>query len=123
MSDKPTENTKFPDPATYAKLMNNLAEKNQKIVTTPLKRQTAIDSGPIAPINGSDAFITLTQKILNDPNKLAEAKISLRQGYMSLRQTAARLATGEDAKPMAHPERVTTAFVKARKTTTDCSTL
>tara|TARA_Y100001968_G_C18930626_1_gene514086 strand:+ start:312 stop:488 length:177 start_codon:yes stop_codon:yes gene_type:complete len=58
--------------------MNNLAEKNQNIFTTFLKRETAIDSGPIDPTNVSNAFITLTRQMLNDPTKLAEVQISLR---------------------------------------------
>ena len=78
MSDKTTENSEFPNPAAYAELMTNLAEKSQKIISTFLERQTAIDGGHVDPLNVSDAFMTLTRQMLNDPTKLAEVQISLR---------------------------------------------
>ena len=84
--------------------MTNLAEKSQKIVTTFLEQQTLIDSRHVDPLNVSDAFMTLTRQILNDPSKLVEAQVSLWQDYMSLWQSAIRRALGEDAAPMVHPE-------------------
>ena len=105
MSDKTTETSELIDPAAYAALMSNLAEKSQKIVTTFLDRQTSIDSGPIDPLNVSDAFMTLTRQILKDPTKFVEAQVTLWQDYMALWQSASRRAIGEDAAPMVHPEK------------------
>ncbi|MEL0113570.1 MAG: class I poly(R)-hydroxyalkanoic acid synthase, partial [Rickettsiales bacterium] len=103
---KPDEKT-LPDPAEYAELMANIAEKSQHIVTAFLSRQTTPDTGPVDPLNVANAFFELTQNMLNNPTKLMEAQVSLWQDYMTLWQTATRrvLGEGESTAPVAVPEK------------------
>jgi hypothetical protein len=44
----------------------NLAETSQKIVTAFLESQSPIDTGPVDPLNVSEAFMELTRRILNN---------------------------------------------------------
>lgn len=105
MSDDSKDELQFPDPAEYTELMTNIAEKSQKIVTTFLERQKQPDTGVVDPLNVANAFMDLTRQMMSDPAKLAEAQMTLWQDYMSLWQSTARRAMGDEATPMAAPEK------------------
>jgi polyhydroxyalkanoate synthase len=107
MSDTKSDEKTLPDPAEYAELMANIAEKSQQIVTAFLSRQTTPDTGPVDPLNVANAFFELTQNMLNNPTKLMEAQVSLWQDYMTLWQTATRRVLGESesTEPVAVPEK------------------
>jgi len=107
MPDTKSDEKTLPDPAEYAELMANIAEKSQQIVTAFLSRQTTPDTGPVDPLNVANAFFELTQNMLNNPTKLMEAQVSLWQDYMTLWQTATRRVLGESesTEPVAVPEK------------------
>jgi polyhydroxyalkanoate synthase len=105
MSDTNKDQNELPDPAEYAELMMNLAGKSQKIVMAFLKRQSPTDKGTIDPLNVSEAFMELTRQMLSDPAKLVDAQVSIWQDYMSLWQSNARHALGEESEPVTVPEK------------------
>jgi polyhydroxyalkanoate synthase len=80
---------KVPDPGEMAQLFSHIAEKSQVIVKEFLNRQKndgAFDLQDQMALGKS--FLELTQKMLADPAKLAQAQASLWQNYFELWQKA-----------------------------------
>ena len=78
---------KMPDPAQIAQLFSHIAEKSQIIVKEFLNRQKetgAFDKQDQMALGKS--FMELTQKIMADPGKLAQAQMALWQNYLELWQ-------------------------------------
>ncbi len=73
---------KMPDPAQMAQLFSHIAEKSQVIVKEYLNRQKndgAYDLQDQMALGKS--FLDLTQKIMSDPAKLAQAQMDLWKNY------------------------------------------
>ena len=80
---------KMPDPKEMADLFSHIAEKSQVIVKEFLNRQKndgAFDMQDQMSLGKS--FMELTQKMLADPAKLAQAQANLWQNYLELWQKA-----------------------------------
>jgi polyhydroxyalkanoate synthase len=78
---------KMPDPAQMAQLFSHIAEKSQVIVKEFLNRQQTdgkFDMQDKMVLGKS--FMEMTQKIMADPAKLAQAQMDLWQNYMELWQ-------------------------------------
>jgi polyhydroxyalkanoate synthase subunit PhaC len=103
MADQKSD-THAPDPEQLAAMMGEIAEQSQRLVTDFLARQdTDTSVGMTDPMNIASAFMEMTQKMLADPAKAAEAQVALWQSHMDLWQsTTARMMGGEEA-PLVQP--------------------
>ena len=78
---------KMPDPTQMAQLFSHIAEKSQTIVKEFLKRQASDGSYDMQDQMAlGKSFLDLTQKIMSDPAKLAQAQMDLWKNYMELWQ-------------------------------------
>ena len=87
---------KMPDPAQMAQLFSHIAEKSQVIVKEYLNRQKndgAYDLQDQMALGKS--FLDLTQKIMSDPAKLAQAQMDLWKNYLELWQKAVPALFGQ----------------------------
>ena len=97
---------KFPEGSQeLADNMNKLSQKSMELITEFYEQQKSSDKPELDPLNIGNAFLDLTQKMLNEPEKLVHAQTQLWQGYMDLWQNAALAASGKPAKPVAEPEK------------------
>nr|WP_227010753.1 class I poly(R)-hydroxyalkanoic acid synthase [Pelagibius marinus] len=87
--------------------MARIAERSQKLVADFLARQEPQGGGPTAmdPLNIGSAFMEMTHRMMADPAKLVQAQMTLWQDYMRLWQTTAQRMMGQEADPVAMPER------------------
>jgi polyhydroxyalkanoate synthase len=94
----------IPDPVELSKSISSIAEKSHKILIDWVERQTAGNgSTALDPMNICQAFLEMTAKMMTDPSKLVQAQINLWQDYMSLWQSTAQRAMGQETEPAATP--------------------
>ncbi|MEQ9640786.1 MAG: class I poly(R)-hydroxyalkanoic acid synthase [Alphaproteobacteria bacterium] len=93
----------LPDAAAFSQNLMKVASQSQKLVAEFLERQAADGGGPQDPLNIGDAFMALTQQMLSDPQKLAQAQLSLWQDYLALWQQGAQRMLGQPAENLAEP--------------------
>ena len=80
---------KMPDPAQMAQLFGHIAEKSQIIVKEFLNRQKNDGMFDMQDqMSLGKSFLDLTQKIMADPARLAQAQMALWQNYLELWQKA-----------------------------------
>ena len=94
MADKPDRDAKLPDPVEMSKMMTDIAERSQRVVTDFLSRQSPLAFGNPDPLNLGQAFFDMTARMMQNPAKLVQAQISLWQDYMSLWQSTTRNMLG-----------------------------
>ncbi|WP_430398780.1 PHA/PHB synthase family protein [Ferrovibrio sp.] len=110
MNKQPDSGVKLPDPTEWAKNWNEIAEQSQKLVSEFLARQgseplpspTAIAPDPL---NIGSAFMEMTAKMMTNPEKLVEAQIELWRAYTELWTSSAQRFMGQEAQPIAQPEK------------------
>ena len=96
---------KMPDAAKLAENFSRIAQRSQSLVNEYLKRQanndyyTIPDSGVIA-----KSFWDMSQKMLVDPSKLAQAQMAFWQDAITLWQSSARRMLGESSQSVVAPE-------------------
>ncbi len=95
----------IPDPAELSASFAKIAERSQRLVSGFLERQSSEDNhvGMADPMNVGNAFMELTQKMMNDPGRMIDAQINLWQDYMELWQSSSRAMMGEDSEPFIEP--------------------
>ena len=94
------------DMEAYARSFQQIAEKSQKLVADFLARQPEAADSLLNTAGLGEAFLALSQKMLANPAKLAEAQWALWQDYVNLWQAAAkRMAGSDDAAPAIQPDR------------------
>ena len=103
MADKPDRDVKLPDPVEMSRMMENIAEQSQHLVTEFLQRQTPMQFGNPDPLNLGQAFFDMTARMMANPAKLMQAQFSLWQDYMSLWQSTTRKMLGETSQPVVQP--------------------
>ena len=91
------QDMRIPDPVELSKSISTIAEKSHKILIDWVERQAA-GNGPTAmdPLNICQAFLEMTARMMTDPSKLVQAQINLWQDYMSLWQSTAQRALGQE---------------------------
>ena len=102
----------FLNSGEFSKVMANIAERSQRIVTDFLARQTSDKSlgGLQDPLHIGDAFLDMTSKLMADPSKLIEAQMGLWQDYLHLWQSTTKRIFGEEATPVAEPDKADRRF-------------
>ncbi len=93
------------DPEKLSRAMQNFAERGQRITESFLKEQETSDGYQVPdPVVISKAFMELAQKLLSDPQKMAETQAKLWNDYTELWQAAAKRMSGEEVPAVAEPE-------------------
>ncbi|CAN0495708.1 unnamed protein product, partial [Discosporangium mesarthrocarpum] len=99
----------IPDAGELTATLGKIAEQSQRLVTDFMARQTA-QAGQTDtdteqdPLNIGDAFLQMTQRMMADPARLAEAQVGLWNSYMELWQNTANKMIGQEVEPLAEPE-------------------
>lgn len=88
-----------------AATLASIAERSQKIVSQFLADQSKEGGVNLDPLNVGGAFLEMTKKMMEDPQKLFELQTAYWQDYMQLWQNSARQWFGEPAEPTIEPER------------------
>jgi polyhydroxyalkanoate synthase subunit PhaC len=110
MAEQQPPDIKLPDPVEISKSMAAIAERSQKLVAEFLARQQQGNGGgsgssSMDPLNIGAAFMEMTHRMMADPAKLVQAQMTLWQDYMRLWQTTAQRMMGQEAEPVATPEK------------------
>jgi polyhydroxyalkanoate synthase len=103
----------LPDPAELSRQMAEIARKSQRLLADFLSRQGGQAGRQAGGQAGADeaiglanpmaigaAFLEMTQRMMSDPARLAEAQASLWNDYMRLWQQTATRFLGGDAEPV-----------------------
>ncbi len=105
MVDQPGAKETFPDPMELSQAMARIAEKSQSLVSAFLKQQAGGEQSTADPLNIGGAFRELTTQMLSNPSKVVEAQMGLWQDYVSLWQSTAQRAMGQETPPVIAPQR------------------
>ena len=106
MSEQQGEEARLAPPVELSRIMTDIAEKSQKLVSDWLERQIRDGGGaPLDPLNIGGAFMEMTARMMADPAKLMQAQMTLWQDYMTLWQSTTRRMLGDSAEPAAAPDR------------------
>ena len=104
MSDQQGTEPQIPDFDKLAENMSSVAEKSQRLIADFMKRQAdGENSGFDDPLHIGHTFLELTQKMMSDPAKVANAQMALWQDYLKLWQHAAEKMAGNETEPVATP--------------------
>ena len=92
---------KMPDPGQMAQLFSHIAEKSQVIVREFLNRQTTDGRYDLQDtLSLGKSFMELTQKIMADPARLAQAQMDLWKNYLELWQKTVPALFGQPLEPV-----------------------
>ena len=107
MSDERTKDQPAPDPTELAQQWAEIGEQSQRIIADFLSRTAEQGSGPTNPdpLGLGRAFMELGARMMADPQQMWEAQAELWSDYAQLWTQTARRMMGEEAEPVATPER------------------
>ena len=105
MTSQQGSDIKVPDPVQVSQTVAAIADKSQRLVGEFLERQAADGALDMEySINIGKAFFEMTQKMMADPAKLAQAQLALWQDYTELWGKSAAALFGQPIKPKITPE-------------------
>ena len=105
MVDQQGSQPPVPDFEKLTANMASVAEKSQRLIAEFMQRQSEGDAKGIEdPLNIGQTFLDLTQKMMADPAKMANAQMALWQGYLQLWQNAAERLSNPETEPLVKPE-------------------
>ena len=93
-----------PDAGELTATLGKIAEQSQRMVTDFMARQADRTDKDADPLNIGDAFLQMTQRMLADPARLADAQVGLWNSYMNLWQQTANRMMGQESGPVAEPD-------------------
>lgn len=106
MADQTPPRVTLPDPEKVSAAMADIGEQSQALIKDFMEKQANSEEQPeIDPLNIGNAFIDLTNKMMQDPTKLWEAQVQLWQDYANLWQTTTSKMLGGTPAPVAEAER------------------
>jgi polyhydroxyalkanoate synthase len=97
---------KVPDPLALSHAMMQISERSTRVMQEFMERQKkmALTPPPADTTHIAQAFMAMMQQMMQQPNKLVEASMSLWQDYMKLWQnTALHFMEGKTSEPVAAP--------------------
>ena len=106
MSSETPSTDNIPDTTELTATLGKIAEQSQRMITEFMARQ-ADQSGKDSnadPLNIGDAFIEMTQRMMSDPGRIAEAQVGLWNSYMDIWQRTADRMMGKEVEPVATPQ-------------------
>ena len=106
MSSETPNSDNIPDAGELTATLGKIAEQSQRMVTEFMARQPdqASSDSNSDPLNIGDAFVQMTQSMLADPARMAEAQVGLWNSYLELWQQTADKMMGKEVEPLATPE-------------------
>ena len=99
-----TEDASPPDTEELTATIGKIAEQSQRIVTDFVSRQTDGQDAEQDPLNIGSAFMEMTQRMMSDPARLAQAQVELWNSYVDLWQQTANRMMGQESETLAEPE-------------------
>lgn len=99
-----TEDASAPDADELTATIGKIAEQSQRIVTDFVARQSDMQETEQDPLNIGSAFMEMTQRMMSDPARLAQAQIDLWNSYMDLWQQTANRMMGKESETLVEPE-------------------
>ena len=90
----------IPDAGELTATLGKIAEQSQRMVTDFMARQADQSDNDTDPLNIGDAFLQMTQRMMADPARLAEAQVGLWNSYMNLWHQTANRMMGQTAEPL-----------------------
>jgi len=106
-----TSRKKNPSPELAPEVFADVAAKTSEILADAMKRQAGIGQFSMGDEMGiAKAFFDLTAKMMSDPFKLAEVQMNMWKDYMSLWQGSMMRMMGQDAAPVAVPDKADRRF-------------
>ncbi len=104
MNDESKSDDTADQQARMVEAFQTVSERSQRIAKAFMDRQATSNGFQVAdPIVIGKAFMELTAKMLEDPQKLAEAQAALWQQYADLWSVTAKKMAGEDVAPEPAP--------------------
>jgi len=96
-----------PDTGEVAENFQKLAAQSQRLYAAFLKQMGNAETVPFDPTSVGNAFLRLSQQMMSNPQRLAEAQMALWQDYMGLWQHWAKRMAGDagDEAPYAAPDK------------------
>ncbi len=106
MSSETPNTDNIPDAGELTATLGKIAEQSQRMVTEFMARQTdqASSDSNSDPLNIGDAFVQMTQRMLADPARMAEAQVGLWNSYLELWQQTADKMMGKEVEVLTTPE-------------------
>jgi polyhydroxyalkanoate synthase len=106
MSSETPNTDNIPDTTELTATLGKIAEQSQRMITEFVARQAeqADKDSNADPLNIGDAFIEMTQRMMSDPGRIAEAQVGLWNSYMDLWQQTADRMMGKEVEPVATPQ-------------------
>ncbi len=98
------------DPAAMAQLYANIAEKSSALLTNYMTRGTDKPQAMSDELGIAKAFMDAWGHVLADPQRIAEMQMKLWQDYMTLWQGSMLKMMGQDAAPVAQPQKTDRRF-------------
>ena len=99
-----TEDASAPDADELTATIGKIAEQSQRIVTDFVARQSDMQETEQDPLNIGSAFMEMTQRMMSDPARLAQAQVDLWNSYMDLWQQTANRMMGQESETLVEPE-------------------
>ena len=99
-----TEDASAPDADELTATIGKIAKQSQQIVTDFVARQSDMQETEQDPLNIGSAFMEMTQRMMSDPARLAQAQIELWNSYTDLWQQTANRMMGKESETLAEPE-------------------
>ena len=99
-----TEDASAPDADELTATIGKIAEQSQRIVTDFVARQSDMQETEQDPLNIGSAFMEMTQRMMSDPARLAQAQVDLWNSYMDLWQQTANRMMGKESETLVEPE-------------------
>jgi polyhydroxyalkanoate synthase len=92
--------------AEVVQIMNDIAERSQKLLQDFAERGCAANGGGSSdPLNLSRTFLELTTRVMSDPGAVLQAQFSLWQDHLRLWQHMGQRMLGQTSEPLIEPER------------------
>jgi len=86
-------------------LMGEISEKSKQLLRDLAERESVNGASTADPLNLGSTVLELTARIMTNPAAVAQAQLSLWQGYLQLWQATSQQLLGRDVPPVIEPER------------------
>ena len=97
------EQHQSPEPSMSPQELAGLAERTRRVMAEFMQRQAADQAENPDPLNIANAFVQMTQSLVQNPQKLWEMQAAFWQDYMQLWSSSMRRFWGIESKPVIEP--------------------
>lgn len=104
MSDSTKPAVRLPDRKVVSRSLSRITQTGRKLVTEYLQRQSKGEVAPPVDTGISEAFVQLSQKMLQHPGKLVDVQLGFWKDYLHLIGRTAKRVVGREVEPVIAPE-------------------